>query len=263
MSTQQQKQFKVLLIGDSCLDLYHYGNCDRISPEAPVPVFQHQHTIENEGMVLNVANNLKAFGIETDIWTNKEQIRKERFVDIKSKQHLLRSDFGESEKVQSLVVGGLTTLAMLRDDSYDCLIFSDYNKGFVTPFVIEAVQNLFQKKIFVDTKKTDLSVFKNCIIKVNEKEYSNITDFGVNNEIITTLGPNGARWKEKQYPTQKVEVSDVSGAGDTFLASLVYGYLLKNNLESAIKCANMCASVVVQKSGTYALKEEDVNDILF
>ncbi len=263
MSTQQQKQFKVLLIGDSCLDLYHYGNCDRISPEAPVPVFQHKYTIQNEGMVLNVANNLKAFGIETDIWTNDEEIRKERFVDIKSKQHLLRSDFGESEKVKSLVVGGLVTLAMLRDDSYDCLIFSDYNKGFVTPFVVGAVQNLFQKKIFVDTKKTDLSVFQNCIIKVNEKEYSNITDFGTNNEIITTLGPNGAKWKDKEYPTQKVEVSDVSGAGDTFLASLVYGYLIKNNLESAIKCANMCASVVVQKSGTYALKKEDVNDILF
>ena len=58
-------------------------------------------------------------------------------------------------------------------------------------------------------------------------------------------------------------MSDVSGAGDTFLAALAYGYMKKNNLESAIKCANICASIVVQKSGTYALRKEDVNDILF
>jgi bifunctional ADP-heptose synthase (sugar kinase/adenylyltransferase) len=53
MDTQQQKQFKILVIGDSCVDIYHYGECTRISPEAPVPIFKHEKSEKYGGMASN------------------------------------------------------------------------------------------------------------------------------------------------------------------------------------------------------------------
>jgi len=62
MDTQQLKSFKILLIGDNCLDVYRYGSVDRISPEAPVPVFKFSHEETKPGMAGNVARNLEALG---------------------------------------------------------------------------------------------------------------------------------------------------------------------------------------------------------
>ena len=109
----------------------------------------------------------------------------------------------------------------------------------------------------------DLSIFTNCIIKINEVEYSSLLNKGESNDIIVTLGERGVQWNNNVFPTTKVEVFDVSGAGDTFLAALVYGFLKSSSLERALKFANKCASVVVQKSGTYAITAEDLvkNDI--
>ena len=54
MDDQQQKLSKILVIGDSCLDKYHYGSCERMSPEAPVPILKITRTETRPGMVLNV-----------------------------------------------------------------------------------------------------------------------------------------------------------------------------------------------------------------
>jgi hypothetical protein len=62
MSTPVQKQFNILLLGDSCLDVYQYGTVDRMSPEAPVPVFVPAHEETRPGMASNVYENLKALG---------------------------------------------------------------------------------------------------------------------------------------------------------------------------------------------------------
>ena len=59
MDTQQQKRFKILVIGDSCTDVYHYGECERISPEAPVPILRHIESIKIGGMAKNVYENFK------------------------------------------------------------------------------------------------------------------------------------------------------------------------------------------------------------
>ncbi len=96
MDIQQLKSLKILVIGDSCTDVYNYGTCERISPEAPVPVLKTVYTEEKPGMALNVEANLKAFGHETRILTNKETIVKERFIDQRTMQHLLRVDKGEN-----------------------------------------------------------------------------------------------------------------------------------------------------------------------
>ena len=89
MDTQQLKLFKVLLIGDSCIDRYHYGICNRISPEAPVPVLDHLYTKEYPGMAANVKENLSGLGINCEFKTNSHVVMKERFVDSKSRQQFL------------------------------------------------------------------------------------------------------------------------------------------------------------------------------
>ena len=89
----------ILVIGDSCHDIYHYGECERLSPEAPVPIFKEIKQVSKFGMSLNVAENLKTFGFNVIHLTNQELITKHRFVDIRFKQHLLRVDRGEQKKL--------------------------------------------------------------------------------------------------------------------------------------------------------------------
>ena len=62
MDIQQQKLYKILLIGDSCEDIYHFGTCQRISPEAPVPILKKAYEEIRPGMSANVAANLESFG---------------------------------------------------------------------------------------------------------------------------------------------------------------------------------------------------------
>ena len=81
MAIQQQKQLKILVIGDSCIDIYHHGECSRISQEAPVPVMKHFESKTYGGMARNVYENLSGLGNGVDIITNSEKITKERFID--------------------------------------------------------------------------------------------------------------------------------------------------------------------------------------
>ena len=88
----QQKQFKILLIGDSCIDRYIYGEVKRLNPEAPVPILSYKKTKTQQGMCWNVYNNLLAFGVEVCMLTNEEEIVKTRYIDEKSNQQILRVD---------------------------------------------------------------------------------------------------------------------------------------------------------------------------
>lgn len=98
-TTQQQKQFKILLIGDNCTDVYQYGTVDRLSPEAPVPVFVPTHREEREGMAGNVYANLVALGCKVNIVCGTLS-KKTRLIDSRSKQQILRID----EDVKSIPV---------------------------------------------------------------------------------------------------------------------------------------------------------------
>ena len=84
-------QLKVLLIGDSCIDEYVYGSCERINPEAPVPILKFNRKETKRGMAWNVRQNLSSFGIEVYIMTNQETITKTRYIDEKYNQQLLLS----------------------------------------------------------------------------------------------------------------------------------------------------------------------------
>ena len=73
---QPQKQLKILLIGDSCTDEYVYGTCERLNPEAPVPILNLKRKETTRGMAWNVRENLMSFGMEVFILTNNESIQR-------------------------------------------------------------------------------------------------------------------------------------------------------------------------------------------
>ena len=83
---------RVLVIGDSCQDIFVYGDITRISPEAPIPVFVPSHTEKNDGMARNVSHNVEALEMHISTITNKNGIVKKRYVDNRSGQMVLRVD---------------------------------------------------------------------------------------------------------------------------------------------------------------------------
>jgi len=258
MSFQQPKSLNVLLLGDSCLDIYHYGSCNRISPEAPVPVFVEDEIEVRHGMALNVYLNLLAFNLAVECMVGDAQVEKHRYIDFKSKQHLLRVDLNEDEET------GVFRFDERTMADVDLVVISDYNKGFLHPPACSSLARYcFDKNIpvFVDSKKKDLSCFENCILKINKNEYEEVVQYPNNYDLIVTLGAEGTLYKGEIYDTKQVEVFDVCGAGDVFISSLVYKYMQHGDMIKAIEFANKCAAHSVTKFGTYVLTEEDINDL--
>jgi bifunctional ADP-heptose synthase (sugar kinase/adenylyltransferase) len=246
---QPQTKFKVLLIGDSCIDEYYIGTCDRLSPEAPVPVMKVTEYRTSNGMAANVKENLEKLNVNVDFVTNDVLVTKTRYVDKRSRQHLLRVD----EEPDISKWNGQTPGAL---NNYDSVVVSDYNKGFLDYNHIEHIIRNFKGPIFIDTKKSDLSRFDGAFVKINELE--NRLKTSSNSELIVTLGSQGAMYKNNIYPTISAEVVDVCGCGDTFLAALTYQYLATQNIEDAIIFANKAASLTVQREGNYAPKLEEI-----
>lgn len=252
MNTPQQKSFKVLLIGDSCEDEYIYGRCERISPEAPVPVMKFSKVETKAGMAGNVCLNLQVFGIDITFLTNSEKIVKTRFIDEKSNQQMLRVD--NENKIKPL-------LLPISTNNFDAVVISDYNKGYLTESKLFELVNQSSCPVFIDSKKTVLPNKKNCFIKINDYEYEKLDKKCHIENLIVTKGSKGCIYKNTLYPAEKVKVYDVVGAGDTFLATLVYGYLTYNNIDKALILGNKAAAISVQHPGTYVLKEEDVKSL--
>jgi D-beta-D-heptose 7-phosphate kinase/D-beta-D-heptose 1-phosphate adenosyltransferase len=251
-TTQQQTSLKVLLIGESCRDEYRYGVCNRVSPEAPVPVLDFVKEKVSYGMASNVKNNLESFGITVDFLSNKpEDIIRRRFVDLKCHQQLMREDIDNHIK----------PLVPQSFGEYDAVVFSDYNKGLINEEFISFVLSRVDCPVFVDTKKKDLTAYNNCIIKINKKEYDESVSIPSNSELIVTLGSEGVYHQEKTFPTPKVDVYDVTGAGDVFLSTLVYTYLKTKDFNLSIPESIKMATRSVQHAGTYTLTQDDINEI--
>ena len=259
-NTQAQKSLNVLLIGDSCTDEYYIGTCDRLSPEAPVPVIKIVDHYVLDGMAANVNINLTNLGIDADFITNNEQIIKTRYIDKRSGQHLLRVD----NERDIIPWSGRTPFPL---DIYDAVVISDYNKGFLTYEHIENVIKSVTCPVFIDTKKQDLSRFNadNVYLKINELEYKN--RFSIPKNLIVTLGSKGAMLKqysttdhsdEKLFESKIVEVMDVCGCGDTFLSALTVQYLFTKDIEKAIMFANIAAGITVQHRGNYAPSYDEI-----
>ena len=246
---------KILVIGDACEDVYVYGTCSRMAPEAPVPVFVKKRSKTNGGMALNVYNNIKALGVECEVLHNKSKNVKTRYVDDATNHLFIRIDSDESktDRIQSKYL----TKDFLTQ--YDAIVISDYNKGFLFKEDIEKIC-FYHPLTFMDTKKHLGRWSENCNwIKINTPEYENTIEYIkekmyiYDEKLIVTMGSAGCRYKNKIYPVDKVEIKDLSGAGDTFLAAMVYKYLNTKNIEEALKFANMCSTIVVQQKGVNIL----------
>jgi D-beta-D-heptose 7-phosphate kinase/D-beta-D-heptose 1-phosphate adenosyltransferase len=253
LKKKEFQNYKILVIGDEGIDKFVYGEVIRLAPEAPVPILNPVTETTNKGMAGNVVENLKSLGFDTYFISNPETIIKTRYVDDRSGQILLRVD--ENDKVGRINPDILNQISnnIWENKNIDAIIISDYNKGFLEEEDIQFIcEN--NKNVFIDTKKV---LGKWCInasfIKINHVEYQHteytIHELGIEDKLIITLSSKGCQHKGKMYPVEKVQIRDVSGAGDTFLSGLVAEYVLTNDIEKSILFAQQCATVVVQKPG--------------
>jgi len=252
---QQLESFNVLLIGDNCSDVYNMGVVERLSPEAPVPVLKITDTYTVDGMASNVRNNFVKLGVKTNFITSSETIIKSRYIDKRSGQHMLRVD----NDVELTPWDGILPDNL---DTYNAIVISDYDKGFLTYEHIEAIIKKTKVPVFIDTKKKDLKRFDSdrVYVKINETEFKNKTSSPKN--LIVTLGSEGAVIYRNDipltFPTDAVEVVDVCGCGDTFLATLTTQYLLSNDIEVAVIYANIGAGMTVQHQGNFSPRYKDI-----
>jgi len=183
---------KVLIIGDAMIDTYMWGEVNRISPEAPVPVVEVKKHENRLGGAANVALNLKALGANpilcSVIGTDErgvlfEKLMKEsnlstegilstnnRKTTIKTRviaenKHQLRID--EEDTFPILQLEEFLKLTISLMDDIDVIILQDYNKGVLIPEIIEGVIATANKKgipTIVDPKKLNFNSYKNCTI---------------------------------------------------------------------------------------------------
>jgi len=253
LKKEEFKQFNVLVIGDTCLDEFVYGSAFRLAPEAPVPVFNPVYKETNNGMAGNVVANLQALDINTIFISNNENVVKTRYVDDRSGQILLRVD--KNDKVNRI---SEQILKGIKENEYmflkiDAIIISDYDKGFLDEEDIQWICK-HNKNVFIDTKKIlDEWCVDASFIKINHVEYERteytLNHLNIEDKLVVTLSNKGCQYKGKLFPVDKVQIKDVSGAGDIFLSGLVAEYILTKEIEKAILFAQQCATVVVQKQG--------------
>ena len=248
MDTQQQKQFKILLIGDNGVDQYQYGTVDRISPEAPVPIINYTHTVTKPGMAANVKDNLEKSNCHVDFVHGQKTCIKTRIIDSKSKQHLVRIDQDLLSRPVSIDYTNI--------EQYDAIVISDYNKGSVKYETVEDLRKNYSGPIFIDTKKSDLARFEGCFVKINQVEYEAAKTYPT--DLIVTLGRRGARYKDSEISPPPVEAFDVCGAGDTFLSALTYKFCETKDIIKAIKFATRASTITVQHVGVYSPTLEEI-----
>ena len=248
----------ILIVGDSCEDVFIYGDITRLTPEAPAPVFNPLRKKINGGMAKNVANNVEALKTTIFTVTNNNNIRKVRYVDDKSNQLVLRVDEHDycdriDKKTLMQIKNNEYYPLMSNKTSVDAIIISDYCKGFLHENDIKYICE-YNDNVFVDTKKKLGDWVSGAdYIKINSLEYEQNKDFlqgnDIINKIIITKGNEGCLFQGKIYPTEDVPVKDISGAGDTFLAGLAVEYTRSNDIIKAINFAQKCTKIVVQKHG--------------
>jgi len=258
---------KVLVVGETCDDIFHYGTSNRLCPDVPAPVFQLKKTSSSEGMAGNTARNLKALGVKVDLISQKEHVSKTRYVEEKLNYTFLRVDSGEENIVPFSSHSDLVSNEEIA--SYDAVVISDYGKGFLSEQDIERFCT-HNKNTFIDTKKVLKDPLGSycegaAFVKINSPEFEGIKNKidldKWRNKLIVTLGEQGCMYYRDYgfhyFPVEVVKVFDLSGAGDTFLAALVWKYLQSNDIDLSIKTANFHASQAVQQKGVTVINAGD------
>ena len=255
---------KILVFGDVIVDKYIYGTSSRISPEAPVPIVNIEKVSNSLGGAGLVHENLRNLSVNVTL-LQTEQPKSVKTRIISDGHYITRLD--EDEVADSDAV--LKSILSKDFSEYEYVILSDYNKG-VFDNSKEIIQyiNKFGCKIIVDPKRNANEYDGAWLVKPNHNEFYKFGFDKWKSNIITTNAAESVIAKidgiEYDMPVDKVEVSDVTGAGDCFIAGFVYGltkgYSHKKCLEIAIKGSTES----VKHAGTYKLKKEDLeNTVVF
>jgi D-beta-D-heptose 7-phosphate kinase / D-beta-D-heptose 1-phosphate adenosyltransferase len=251
--------YNFLVIGETCRDVFIYGSSKRLSPEAPVPVFTPEMEVCTHGMAKNVYYNLlslvKQHSNNHSVYNylSLHSASKVRYVDKKTNHYFLRVDTGDDKYDKIDFTDELEKLLK----NADCVLISDYDKGFLNIDDIIKISKSVRGgcPIILDTKKKVKQLLPYVtFIKINSKEYAENVDaediVHYSDRLIVTLGENGTMYEGKTYPSPSPQNTiDVSGAGDTFMASFSFKYIEGGDIVSAINFANKCASEVVIKKG--------------
>ena len=300
---------KVLIVGDAMIDAYMWGEVNRMSPEAPVPVVEVKKHENRLGGAANVALNLKALGANpilcSVIGTGErgvlfEKLMKEsslstegilstnkRKTTIKTRviaenKHQLRID--EEETYPILQADDFLKLTISLMYNIDVVILQDYNKGVLTPEIIERVIDSANKKgipTIVDPKKLNFNSYKNCtIFKPNLAEIKTgmKVDFDANNiaeiekttselrkklsakGVLLTLSEKGIcinSEKEFKYtPAFKRNIIDVSGAGDTVISVASLCLASKMDYTDLSVLSSLAGGLVCEKVGVMPINKE-------
>jgi len=249
---------KVLVIGDIIIDKYITGTSTRLSPEAPVPVVSQQDSWEQWGGANLVYLNLLNLSVDVEM------------LDLSSpkciKTRVLCDGHYVTRIDQDYKTDGEVALNKIYEkdfSAYDVVILSDYNKGVLeySQQIIEHI-NKYNCKIIVDPKRHFNFYQGAWLVKPNRKEFEELgfTNW-TGNIIITAAGDPTIAQIDSEYYTIKtdpVEVNDVTGAGDCFLATFVYGMSQGKNYEDCLKLAVKGATESVKHTGTYVVKPEDL-----
>ena len=260
---------KIVIIGESCSDIYIYGRCERLCPEGPVPVFTPGRQKEYSGMASNTYENIKQMCDKDDDVEFVSQfpnyhspMTKTRYVDEVSNQLLIRMDTGDSVD-QITKDNKERIISKFYNTKADLLIVSDYCKGYLGDQDLIDL-SVIAKTSVLDTKKALSLKIINAFnfIKMNEFEYQkNSAAFDMtgrsnvygcsSSKAIVTRGSRGVSYLGGIYPPPKThQTFDVSGAGDVFTASFGYNLALGKTIKDSIKTAQECCCKVIQKRGT-------------
>ena len=314
---------RVLVIGDLILDQFTYGKVERISPEAPVPVFKVEEERQMLGGAGNVVANLCALGCKVSFIgivgkdTNGRKIAK-LLSECGARHYLLKlSNYPTIIKTR-LIAGGSHLSRVDKEEirpvitdqlpryermlrrvvkGVDIVLISDYGKGLLTglttPMIIE-VCKAFGKKVIVDPKGSHYEKYAGAtLVKPNLKEFTEVSGNGSYNprqpdfadrlaegarklissyhfeNLLVTLGEHGMALlsaeepqRLQQIPTEAREVFDVSGAGDTSLATLGAALGSGAPIREAMHLANLASGIVVGKLGTATVTAEELRRAL-
>ncbi len=301
---------RIAVIGDLMLDRYLWGRVSRISPEAPVPVVEIDSETIGLGGAGNVVSNLQTLGawpipfgavgqdsagevlsgILKNICSDVRGILKistrptsEKTRIIASDQHVVRAD---RESVIDLKDDEADTLIAALEDvlpEVDAVIVQDYNKGVVTPRVIEGAVAAAKRQgvpIAVDPKFNNFFAFKGVtVFKPNTKEIEAVLGVRLDSDaqieqagrtlfdrlgcrhILVTRGDQGMTLfhdpnKVEHIRTRAMKVHDVSGAGDTVISTLVVGMTGGGSLDESAVLANYAAGIACGEVGVVSIERD-------
>lgn len=299
---------KILVVGDVMLDQYWFGDVNRISPEAPVPIVKVNRSQIRCGGAANVAINAATLGVDSillsvvgndeagknlqNLVENQQNLTPIFHIDqniativklrvIAKQQQLLRIDF-ETPPTRQILDAKLSDFAKQIQSNPNVIILSDYGKGALTHSseMIKIAKNA-NLQIFIDPKGSNYQKYKNAdLITPNRQELTQVVgSWHDENDLIlraenlrkdlnlkallvtrseegmTLIGENNLVINQ---PARALEVYDVSGAGDTVIATLSAARAAGADWDLAMQFATLAAGIVVGKLGTATVSVEEI-----